>query len=576
MSNKRILWLALLVLCLLPLCLVSCSEKATDGLEYQLQEDGTYYVGAGDAREEERIVIPKRHEGKKVTGIFEGGFAKCTNLTEIVIPNSVTVIGDNAFYNCRVLPSIELPKSVRKVDRMAFRLCRAIETVVFKGDDVELGPACFISCSSLTEITLPKNMKVLPYWTFDGCSALQEIKLPAKLLEIGNEAFRSCTALTSISVPKEVKWIATNAFDDCIALTDAHFDGPERIPEKFMQNTASLTTLSFGKGVKVIGSGAFENCEKLTRVTLPDGIERIEGSAFRSCQSLRANIYKNGYYLGSKHNPYLFLITPIQLVTDDYEIHKRAKIIGDFAFRKCTGFTSLTLPDGIRTVEGHLLAEEAPFLLNEYNGGLYLGTEDNPYHYFYMVKDKNATSISLHPDTVIIGPRALYMCKHITEVNISAGVTSIKSGAFLNTSYAPLENINVDPKNRHYSSVDGVLYSKDKTVLISYPYGRQLGTFTVPDGVKTIDYRSFINCRYLTEVILPKGVTEIEAEAFSWDDKLEKITLPGSLVLIGHAAFNDCKSLDIVVYHGAEEDWKKVWISYDSPSLNTAEFSYDE
>lgn len=262
MTMKRSIWFVLLTLCLLPLCLVACGDKATEGLEYERQDNGTYYVGAGEAQELERIVIPKWHKGRKVTGIMDGGFASCSNLVEIDIPNSVKVIGYKGFFDCRALASIEIPKSVRKLEAMAFLRCRSLETVVFKGNATEIDHSVFIFCSSLTNVVLPKHLQTIPYWTFDGCTALKEITLPQNLHEISSQAFRDCSSLTSISIPASVAWIAPDAFDGCNSLAEAHFDGPETIPAGLMKNMQSLTTLSFGDGVKSIMDSAFWNAKR--------------------------------------------------------------------------------------------------------------------------------------------------------------------------------------------------------------------------------------------------------------------------------------------------------------------------
>lgn len=317
-------------------------------------------------------------------------------------------------------------------------------------------------------------------------------------------------------------------------------------------------------------------CEALTSVTLPDGIERIAGNAFQSCYSIPLSTYGNGFYIGSKNNPYLFLLRPRSSVATEYEIHPDTKIIGALAFHDCNYFTSITLPDGIRCVEGSFLTYCAKLTFNEYEGGLYLGTRDNPYYYFYTVKDKDSTSINIHSKTVVLGPSTLTLCKQMTEINVPASVTSIKHGALLNSSSAPLANINVDPKNKVYASVDGVLYSKDKRVLIAFPRGKQVDTFTVPKSVTTIEASAFANNSHLTEVIISKGVTVLEENAFRWCKKLKKITLPRTLTHIEYAAFDDCDELETVVYQGKEKQWETVKVAPENYRLTGADFTYND
>jgi len=319
---------------------------------------------------------------------------------------------------------------------------------------------------------------------------------------------------------------------------------------------------------------AFWKCEALTSVTLPDGIERIAGNAFQSCYSIPLSAYGNGFYIGSKKNPYLFLVSPRSSVATEYEIHPDTKIIGALAFHDCNYFTSITLPDGIRCVEGYFLTYCAKLTFNEYEGGLYLGTQDNPYYYFYTVKDNGCTSINVHSSTVVLGPVAMAFCKQMTEINIPASVTSIKNGAF--SSSAPLANINVDSKNKVYSSLDGILYSKDGRTLIAFPDAKQIDTFTVPKRVTTIGTRAFAGNWYLTEIILSKKVTSLGVESFRQSRKLEKITLPRTLTYIGYAAFDDCDELETVVYQGTEKQWEAVKVAPENYRLTGADFTYND
>lgn len=148
-----------------------------------------------------------------------------------------------------------------------------------------------------------------------------------------------------------------------------------------------------------------------------------------------------------------------------------------------------------------------------------------------------------------------------TSVSIPEGVTDISGGAF---DYAPFselylpasmtelssdilfvfrdmypESINISNNNPNYSSVDGVIFNKDKTELIFYPGMKNYyeGTYTVPDGVERIGDYAFSNAN-IKEVILPDSVHSIGYGAFE-NSSIEKISLPGSITEIGSDAFLD-------------------------------------
>lgn len=79
----------------------------------------------------------------------------------------------------------------------------------------------------------------------------------------------------------------------------------------------------------------------------------------------------------------------------------------------------------------------------------------------------------------------------------------------------PFAEIVVHPKNQHYASCDGVLFSKDMKTLICYPCGKPDKTYRIPDGVETIEREAFLNAEHLTSVSYPESLQHIEAGAFT-------------------------------------------------------------
>ena len=117
------------------------------------------------------------------------------------------------------------------------------------------------------------------------------------------------------------------------------------------------------------------------------------------------------------------------------------------------------------------------------------------------------------PDGVTyIEGSAFWGCDSLTSVTIPDSVTSIGYDAFRYST--SLTTIDVDRDNPNYSSLDGVLFDKDKVTLIQCPGGKS-GDYTVPDGVTSIGSFAFSNCSSLTSVTIPDSVTTIGDYAFS-------------------------------------------------------------
>jgi BspA type Leucine rich repeat region (6 copies) len=106
---------------------------------------------------------------------------------------------------------------------------------------------------------------------------------------------------------------------------------------------------------------------------------------------------------------------------------------------------------------------------------------------------------------------AFSFCQRLTTITIPQGITRIGNFAFENC--GSLTAITVDALNPSYSSVDGVLLTKNGTALIECPKGKA-GCYTIPAGVTSIGGDAFFGCSNLTSITIPGSVTNIEARAF--------------------------------------------------------------
>ena len=162
----------------------------SQGLEYTLSDDGTYYTvtGIGTCTDTE-LVIPSTYNGLPVKEIGYAAFEYCRHLTSINIPNSITEIRGYAFFSCEGLTSITIPDSV-----------------------TNLGERVFAYCRSLTSITIPESVTSIPPWMLYYCDSLASINIHKNITSIGNRAFGYCYGLTSIVIHKGVTSIDSYAF----------------------------------------------------------------------------------------------------------------------------------------------------------------------------------------------------------------------------------------------------------------------------------------------------------------------------------------------------------------------------
>lgn len=248
--------------------------------------------------------------GVKTIGIH--AFENCSALSKIVIPESVTGIGDNAFYKCTSLTSagpigsgcdyefgwqkkipgyafsycsnlskVIIPDSITEMGMVVFRGCPNLTSAgpIGSGCDYEFGwkeaiPSyAFQSCSGLTSVTLPDGITSIGSYAFSGCNSMQEIYIPDSVNSMGVEAFYGCSSLTSIKIPVGVSNIARDAFFNC----------------------TSLISIELPDGLTTIEMNAFYNCNNLRSVTIPASLEAIDLDAFWYCKSI-----SDVYYAGSE------------------------------------------------------------------------------------------------------------------------------------------------------------------------------------------------------------------------------------------------------------------------------------
>jgi len=149
----------------------------------------------------------------------------------------------------------------------------------------------------------------------------------------------------------------------------------------------------------------------------------------------------------------------------------------------------------------------------------------------------------------IINSSAFLEVKYLVGITIPKSVTLIEQNAFYNC--VNLISINVNVENPVYISVAGVLYNKDKTILIDYPPGKKDTPFTIPNGVTKIEQNAFAYCANLTGVIIPNSVIVIAQGAFAYCTGLADINIPYD-VTINLKAFYGCINLTSVTIEGSD------------------------
>lgn len=164
----------------------------------------------------------------------------------------------------------------------------------------------------------------------------------------------------------------------------------------------------------------------------------------------------------------------------------------------------------------------------------------------------NLINIDIPNSVTTIGACAFVNSNNIETINLGSGVAIIGYYAF--AVCANLSRINVDEDNKNFSSDEyGVLFNKDKTVLVKFPMGSEIKKYTIPEGVTTVNECAFLFCSGLTDIAFPESLSTIESYGFFACYSLNKCVFNNGIKTVGENAFAECCSLiDIVISDGSE------------------------
>jgi hypothetical protein len=139
-----------------------------------------------------------------------------------------------------------------------------------------------------------------------------------------------------------------------------------------------------------------------------------------------------------------------------------------------------------------------------------------------------------------IGSFAFTGCNMFKSIKIGGMVHEVGHAAF--SSCKAMEKFEVDETNKHFSVVDGVLFNKDKTMLVAFPCGYKSNHYTVRQGVETIEYGAFLGAQ-IESITFPSSLKIIGGWAFRLCDKIQTLDIPDSVTEIGESAFGYCSAL---------------------------------
>ena len=459
-----------------------CNYDSRFSFELDFKLTGDYYTvtGMGDCTDKE-IKIPESYEGKPVKAIAANTFWGKTGIISLNIPKSIESIGNNAFQNCTGLEKISIENKNIELGAGSFLGCEKITWASLPAfvvsevtvtnlknlivTDGELENAVLTDAKNLVSLIAPDISTTLGAVFGVNTNVLESLTL-AETTEIAENAFKDFTALKEINLPEGIDSIGADAFlntayyndssnwvfnvlylDNYLLKANTQIDGHYPINNNTtviaadaFNGCSGLTSIDISDNVETIGNNAFENCSGLTSVSIPDSVTSIGGDAFSGCSNLikietdaeNPNYFsQNGILYSRKNTEFVHIPAKLQ---GDITIADSVTSIGNYAFRGCSGLTSIIIPDSVTSIGNYAFygcSGLTSIIVKE--GNIKYHSSGN-----CLIETGSKTIIMGCQNSVIpndgsvtsIGNYAFRGCSGLTSIIISNSATSIGDDAF--------------------------------------------------------------------------------------------------------------------------------------------------
>ena len=428
---------------------------------------------------------------------------------DVIIPSSVTyegvtyevtAIGSNAFLSCHDLTSVSIPTSV---------------SVIREG--------AFYYCTSLTEVEIPESVTMIEKWNFYMSDALTKVTLPSTLYYLGSHCFSTCSNLSEVvckaTTPPSLE---TGCFSNMPSGVVLYV--PESTVSDYQANTdwsSRFSTIEAIRDYDFIYSN-------LKFVITGSNTAKVVGHVVASPSggySIPATVSVNGvtYTITEVGAEAFFFCTGITSM----DIGTSVKVIGQYAFYGCSGIRSLNLRN-VQTIDDCAFGD-----CHSLTTVTIPSSVTSIGHYGFG--GCGLTSITIPATVEYLGDRVLNNCPSLTAINVASN-------------------------NPNYTSVDGVMFSKDMTALLAYPVGKNATSYSVPEGVTRIKTGALEYNHILQSVTLPSSLTYIDFIAFAYSPSLTSVTcLAQTPPLVDEYAFSSTienDGLTLRVPYGSHEIYR--------------------
>ena len=545
-------------------------ESASPLFKFDEEKSTLYYV---HPKKERQPILSLKKELHKVPESFltieNSVVTKChESAVSVVIPDGVTAIGENAFNKCESLKSVVIPESVREIGKCAFHYCEALESVVIPKGVTAIGNCAFANCSRLKEVVIPEGVTEISYCAFEKCSALEEVTIPESVTSIVAAAFNNCSSLKSVVIPNGVKQIESWTFKNCASLEQVTIpEGVVQIGMEAFCCCSSLKSIVLPNSLTAIGEQAFDDCTSLSSVTFGDKITEIAPFSFMRCESLKSieipsTVSEIGVGVFADCTALSGIVIP-EGVTK----------IGRNAFYKCTALSSIEIPSTMAKIEKDafegceavekIVSKSPMFPFNEKTRKLYAVTKTTKNAILSLGKDiAKQAKIDEVQNASARAVLESILSEHKSKSKVVRGEKS--ACLFIKASFGGIEILLLDSKVQKWMKTLPSLLDLAATGADAFALKKFADENALEDKSRkylTISKNDSVSRKKKLKPVylfIPDGVTSIEGRTFSFTKTLKFAAIPSTVTSIGEDAFYKCTFLIEIAFGGTVAQWNAV------------------
>lgn len=184
---------------------------------FQYKNLGNYIeIVATSTTAKGKVTVPSEIDGLPVKTAAEHAFAGNQNVTEFVLPDTLTTLGKGAFQGDTALTSVTIPEGVTQIKDETFLNCMSLSNVFLPDTLKSIGVRAFYNCNNIISVKIPESVTKIGSQAFDSCRQLRDVNIPNGVTVLEQGVFSNCDSLYSITLPESVEKICQNALPNGI------------------------------------------------------------------------------------------------------------------------------------------------------------------------------------------------------------------------------------------------------------------------------------------------------------------------------------------------------------------------